>query len=292
MIEGWRWFAPDDKITLPEVAQTGASAIVSALHEVPYGKVWTVEAIRARQALIADADVGLSWQVVESLPLHEDIKLGVASAEIFANYRQSLANLATCGITTICYNFMPLLDWTRTTLHAPVFGGGTALRFDAVEMAAFELHMLQRPGAEADYPSDVVAGAATWAATATEATKDRLLASIMSGLPGAFDRYTIDTLRDALARYRGIDRASLRANYARVLAEALDRIPGFSLAEPVETNMLFLAIEGATLPALTQHLADHGIKISGARWVLHKDISPENLQTLIKACEAFAAARG
>ena len=94
MIEGWRWFGPDDKITLPEVAQTGASAIVSALHEVPYGKVWTVEAIRARQALIADADVGLSWQVVESLPLHEDIKLGVASAEIFANYRQSLANLA------------------------------------------------------------------------------------------------------------------------------------------------------------------------------------------------------
>jgi len=126
MIEGWRWFGPLDKIALPEVAQTGASAIVTALHEVPYGEAWTIEAIRARQAMIADAGVALSWDVVESLPVHEDIKLGIARPELFANYRQSLENLATCGITTICYNFMPLLDWTRTTLDAPVRGGGTA----------------------------------------------------------------------------------------------------------------------------------------------------------------------
>ena len=221
MIEGWRWFGPLDKIALPEVAQTGASAIVTALHEVPYGEAWTIEAIRARQAMIADAGVALSWDVVESLPVHEDIKLGIARPELFANYRQSLENLATCGITTICYNFMPLLDWTRTTLDAPVRGGGTALRFDAVEMAAFELHMLGREAAEDDYPADVIANAATWAANADEETKRRLLSSIMAGLPGAFDRYTIESLRGALARYEGIDRAALRANYARFLAEVI-----------------------------------------------------------------------
>lgn len=221
MIEGWRWFGPLDKITLPEVAQTGATAVVTALHEIPYGEVWSLEAIEKRQALIAEADVGLSWQVVESLPLHEDIKLGQASPAIFANYRQSMANLAQAGITTICYNFMPLLDWTRTTLDAPVRGGATALRFEATEMAAFELHMLGRAEAEGDYPPEVIAKAADWAKQADQATKDRLLTSIMAGLPGAYDRYTVDTLRAALKRYDGLDRAALRANYATFLTEVI-----------------------------------------------------------------------
>ena len=221
MIEGWRWFGPLDKISLQEVAQTGATAVVTALHEVPYGKVWSLEAIQARQAMIAQADVGLSWQVVESLPLHEDIKLGEARADIFANYRQSMVNLAKAGITTICYNFMPLLDWTRTTLDAPIRGGATALRFDATEMAAFELHMLGRAEAEGDYPSEVITKAGDWAKQADEATKDRLLASIMAGLPGAYDRYTVDTLREALKRYEGLDRAALRTNYATFLSEVI-----------------------------------------------------------------------
>ena len=111
MIEGWRWFGPVDKVSLPEVAQTGAVAVVTALHEVPYGEVWTQDDIRARQAMIRDAGVGLSWQVVESLPVHEDIKRGSGDLDkLFANYRQSLANLAACGIKTICYNFIPLLN--------------------------------------------------------------------------------------------------------------------------------------------------------------------------------------
>ena len=210
MIEGWRWFGPVDKVTLNEVAQTGAVAVVTALHEVPYGEVWQVDDIRARQALISGADVGLEWQVVESLPVHEDIKRGTGDLDrLFANYRQSMANLAACGIKTICYNFMPLLDWTRTTLDAPVRGGGTALRFDAVEMAAFEVHMLQREGAEADYPDEVMKQAKSWFEASDLGQQDILLASIMAGLPGAYDRYSVETLRAALQGYAGLGRDDL-----------------------------------------------------------------------------------
>ena len=222
MIEGWRWFGPVDKVTLNEVAQTGAVAVVTALHEVPYGEVWQVDDIRARQALISGADVGLEWQVVESLPVHEDIKRGTGDLDrLFANYRQSMANLAACGIKTICYNFMPLLDWTRTTLNAPVRGGGTALRFDAVEMAAFEVHMLRREGAEADYPDEVLKQAKSWFEASDLGQQDILLASIMAGLPGAYDRYSVETLRAALQGYAGLGRDDLRANYARFLEEII-----------------------------------------------------------------------
>jgi mannonate dehydratase len=222
MIEGWRWFGPLDRITLPEVAQTGAVAVVTALHEIPYGEVWPVAAIEARQRMIADAGVGLGWRVVESLPVHEDIKRGTGDLEgLFANYRQSLANLAACGIATVCYNFMPVLDWTRTVLNAPVRGGGTALRFDAVRMAAFEIFMLERDGAEVDYPDDVVTRAADWIRGSDHAARDLLLASIMAGLPGAYDRYSVGELRAALARYDGIGRAELRGNYKRFLKEVV-----------------------------------------------------------------------
>ncbi len=222
MIEGWRWFGPVDKVTLPEVAQTGARAIVTALHDIPYGEVWPVAAIRERQAMIADAGLGLEWRVVESLPVHEDIKRGTGDlAALFANYRQSLANLAECGIKAVCYNFMPVLDWTRTTLNAPVRGGATALRFDAVRMAAFELHMLGRDAAADDYPPEVIARAGEWFDASSEADRETLLTSIMAGLPGAFDRYSIDGLREALARYDGIGRQELRAAYKRFLEEVI-----------------------------------------------------------------------
>ena len=130
MMESWRWFGPLDRITLPEIMQTGASGIVTALHDIPYGEVWPEPAIAARSAEIA-ATGRLQWVVVESLPVDERIKRGEGDlSRLFANYRQSMANLAACGIRTICYNFMPLLDWTRTRLDTPVAGGGTALRFD------------------------------------------------------------------------------------------------------------------------------------------------------------------
>ena len=221
MIESWRWFGPLDKITLPEITQTGASGIVTALHEIPYGKIWPIEAIAARQKMIADTGM-LEWMVVESLPIHERIKRGHGDlSTLFANYRQSMANLAACGIHTICYNFMPLLDWTRTTLDAPVRGGGTALRFDRREMAVFEIFMLERDDAKADYTPEIIDAAKHRFDHMNETDKDRLLASIMAGLPGAYDRYSINQLRDEIARYNDIDHASLRENYSRFLHEVI-----------------------------------------------------------------------
>ena len=221
MIESWRWFGPLDKITLPEITQTGASGIVTALHDIPYGEIWPVEAIATRQKMIADTGL-LDWMVVESLPIHERIKRGDGDlTALFANYRQSMANLAACGIHTICYNFMPLLDWTRTILDAPVRGGGTALRFDRIEMALFEIFMLDREGAAADYTPAIIDAAKQRFEPMTQDDKDRLLASIMAGLPGAYDRYSITQLRDELVKYKDIDHASLRANYSRFLHEVI-----------------------------------------------------------------------
>lgn len=219
MRESWRWYGSYDNIALWEVAQTGATGVVTALHEIPYGEVWPRAAIAARKAEIAAA--GLDWVMVESLPVHERIKRGEGDLTgLFASYRQSMANLAAEGITGICYNFMPLLDWTRTDLKAPAASGGTCLRFDAARMAAFELHMLGRAAAEADYPPEVVARAAVWFQASTEADRAELLAAIMSGLPGAFDRYDIAGLRDALTAYEGIGAEELRANY-RTFLEAV-----------------------------------------------------------------------
>ncbi|HBF29187.1 mannonate dehydratase [Rhizobium sp.] len=222
MKESWRWYGPFDKIALSEIAQTGANGIVNALHEVPYGEVWQSDAIAARCDEIAGSGLDLTWNVVESLPIHENIKRGEGNLEqLFANYRQSMKHLADNGIHTICYNFMPLLDWTRTHLYAPVYRGGTALRFSSLHMAAFEIHMLEREGAEADYSEEVRAEAKIWFDASTEEDRQTLLNSIMSGLPGAFDRYDINGLREALKRYNGIGRAEIRANYARFLAEVI-----------------------------------------------------------------------
>lgn len=220
MLETWRWYGQFDGITLHEIAQTGAAGIVTALHEIPYGDIWPRDAIAARKAQIMHA--GFTWSVVESLPVHEDIKRGYGDLpRLFASYRQSLANLAAEGVQVVCYNFMPLLDWTRTELAAPVARGGTCLRFSAHRMAAFELHMLGRAAAADDYTQDVRTQAAIWFQQASQQDRDDLLKAIMSGLPGAFDRYDIDGLQRALRAYDGIDRMALRANYQRFLSEVI-----------------------------------------------------------------------
>lgn len=223
MEQTWRWFGPDDVIKLPHIRQTGATGIVTALHHIPYGVVWSVEEIEARKAQIAaDASLGLRWSVVESLPIHESIKIGEGDlTPLFDNYRQSMRNLAQCGVTTICYNFMPVVDWTRTELAHPLPGGGTALRFNLHEFAAFDCFMLERPGAEADFSPDILSRAREWHDRSTEADRRKLLGNIMAGLPGAYDRYDIPGLRAMLARYRGIDRDALRSNLARFLREII-----------------------------------------------------------------------
>ncbi len=223
MEQTWRWWGPSDLITLEDICQVGATGIVTALHDVPTGEVWTREAIAERKRIVeANASLGLRWSVVESVQVHESIKLADENAApYYEAYRQTLRNLGGAGIDTVCYNFMPVLDWARTQLRHPLPGGATALRFNIHEFAAFDLHMLARAGAEADYGADVLTRARAWFDAATEDSKRRLLATIMAGLPGAFDRYDIDGLRGMLARYRHIDRAKLRANLVRFLEEVL-----------------------------------------------------------------------
>jgi mannonate dehydratase len=223
MEQTWRWFGPDDVVQLSHIRQTGATGIVTALHQIPYGVIWSVDEIERRKALIAaDPSLGLRWSVVESLPIHERIKIGEGDlTSLFDNYRQSMRNLAQCGVDTICYNFMPVVDWTRTELAYPLPGGGTALRFNAHEFAAFDCFMLERPGAEADYSSDVLKRAKDWYLSSSEADRRKLLSNIMAGLPGAYDRYDVPGLRVMLDRYRDIDAQALRENLARFLREVI-----------------------------------------------------------------------
>ncbi|NIZ12315.1 mannonate dehydratase [Phaeobacter sp. HF9A] len=221
MIETWRWYGQDlDSIPLDEIAQAGPSGIVNALHEIPYGEVWPQAAIAARRRVIEEA--GFTWDVVESLPVHERIKRGAGDlTPLFANYRQSMANLAAEGVKVICYNFMPVLDWTRTDLHHPLPRGGTCLRFEAYKMAAFEFHMLGREAAAEDYTPEVLSRAKSWFEQSSEADQATLLHAIMSGLPGAFDRYDVEGLRQQLALYDGIGRDEIRAHFKRFLTEVI-----------------------------------------------------------------------
>jgi mannonate dehydratase len=212
----WRWFGPADPITLAEVRQTGATGIVSALHHIPNGVAWSVDEIRARQAEIEAA--GLTWDVVESVPVHEDIKTGgPLAAQAVEAYQESLRNLAACGLDVVCYNFMPVLDWTRTDLAYPMPDGALALRFDAVALAAFDLFDLARPGAASDWsPAEVERASAYWDGLDVE-ERGRLRATILAGLPGAEEHYDLSGFRVALAAYDDVSADTLRGNLAAFL---------------------------------------------------------------------------
>ncbi|HET7888873.1 MAG TPA: mannonate dehydratase [Bradyrhizobium sp.] len=223
MEQSWRWFGPGDVVELRAIRQAGASGVVTALHDIPYGEVWSIADIEARKAQIAaDASLALRWNVVESLPVHERVKLGEGDlTAIFDNYRASMRNLAACGIKVICYNFMPVVDWTRTELYHPIAGGGRALRFNAHEFAAFDCLMLKRPGAEADYSQGVLARARDWFDRSSQSQRDRLISIIMTGLPGAFDRYDIAGLQRMLDHYQGVTAEVLHGHLARFLREVI-----------------------------------------------------------------------
>ena len=223
MKQTWRWFGPSDKITLPEIVQAGATGIVSALHHVPNGIVWSVEEIAKRQREISNGSRDrLTWDVVESLPVSEEIKKQDGDwRDHIAAYKVSLENLARAGLQTICYNFMPVIDWTRTDLAYVTPTGSTCMRFDLVDFAAFDIFVLARPGAEADFPEDVVEAARARHAAMSEADAAGLMANITMGLPGANQELSFEGFRALLGSYDGISTSQLRGNLHTFLEEVV-----------------------------------------------------------------------
>ena len=211
MKQCWRWFGADDPIKLSDLPMVGVQGVVSALHHIPPGTVWDEDVIAQHSSLIGKT--GLTWDVVESLPVSEAIKTQSEQASVhLETYKQSLRNLAKAGPRTICYNFMPILDWTRTALRKPQPHGGTAMAFDLVDFATFDIHLLERQGAKDDYPEDVFALTQSRLAQMSDPEKQALIKTIVAGLPGANDGWTLQDVRDLLATYVGISPEKLRQN--------------------------------------------------------------------------------
>ena len=226
MKQTWRWFGPHDATSIDDIIQSGAEGVVSALHHIPNGVVWTPEEIAKRQREIAirinGSPSGLAWDVVESLPVSEDIKKQTGDWRgHIANYQASLRNLAGAGIEVICYNFMPVLDWTRTALHWRLAHGGTCMRFEINDFAAFDIHVLGRKGADEDYPSAVVAEAARRFAGMTDTDKTTLARSVTMGLPGSTESMSLGDVREHLAQYGSISADRLRSNFVAFLEEVV-----------------------------------------------------------------------
>ncbi|TDS15977.1 mannonate dehydratase [Sphingobacterium paludis] len=218
--QAWRWYGPSDPVSLQDVKQAGATAIVTALHHIPHGKIWPTADILERKAIIEEA--GLVWSVVESVTIHEAIKTKSAGVEHYLeNYKQTLQNLADCGIKTVCYNFMPVLDWTRTQLDMLMADGSKALYFDWIDLAIFDIYILERPGAAASYPENIKSLAAARFETFNDEKKAHLQHNVLMGIPGEKDP-SLQELRDSIEIYAQIGFDGLRENLKHFLSSIAD----------------------------------------------------------------------
>lgn len=218
LIQSWRWFGPADRITLEQIVQTGARNIVTALHDIPVGEPWSLERIRERKQLIENA--GLRWSVVESVPVHEDIKrrTGGYLARI-EHYKQTLLNLGQEGISTVCYNFMPALDWSRTNLKVTSGDGTESTSFQYAHFAAIDLYILKRPGARSTYPPEVLEQAEQFFSQLDQTAIETLKETFLLGFPGSGESFTLEQVLERIRGYDGLDKEAFRSNLAFFLRE-------------------------------------------------------------------------
>jgi mannonate dehydratase len=284
MRETWRWFGPSDRVSVTDARQAGARGIVTALHHVPTGTVWPPDEIARRQNEVRNAADGspttLDWEVVESLPVSEAIKTQTGDwRSHIANWRESLGNIAAAGLRTVCYNFMPVLDWTRTDLAWPLPNHGTAMRFDLIDFAAFDLHILKRRGAEADHSAEVKEEAARRFAAMSPERRQAVARNVTAGLPGAAEHWSVEDLAAQLDSYAGITPERLRQNFIDFLSEVVPEAERLGLrlcCHPDDPPFPLLG-----LPRIMSSLADY-------RAILGVVDSPANGATL---CSGSLGAR-